>query len=63
VLHDGNALILFLVDTRGLTLEERGMAKPTAMGLDIDRAEFLAAVDRAIRTGTGAGLGVVVYDP
>lgn len=31
----------FIVDTRRLTLDERGMKRATAMGLDITRAQFL----------------------
>jgi len=31
----------FIVDTRHLTLKERGMKRATAMGLDITRAQFL----------------------
>ncbi len=37
----------FVVDTRGLTLEERGMKRATSMGLDLSRAEFLAALSKA----------------
>lgn len=36
--------VCFLVDTRGLTLEERGMDRPTAMGLDLTRSEFLSGL-------------------
>ena len=39
--------VCFMVDTRNLTLAERGMAKPTTMGLDMTRAEFLQGVARA----------------
>jgi len=35
-------MVCFIVDTRGLTLEERGMERATAMGLDLSRADFLS---------------------
>jgi len=57
----GDTLIAFIVDTRGLSLEERGMQRPTSMGLDITRAEFLR---RLGQVGVGASEGdplVVVY--
>ena len=39
--------VAFIVDTRGLTLKERGMERATSMGLDISRADFLKALDKA----------------
>jgi hypothetical protein len=56
-------LILFLVDTRTLTLEARGMKNPTTMGLDIGRPEFLAALGRASSLANGTGLRAVIFDP
>jgi hypothetical protein len=60
VLFVNNQPVGFIVDTRNLTLQERGMKKPTAMGLDIDRAEFLSALAKAARVvGTGGSAAVV----
>jgi len=55
--------ILFIVDTRGLTLAERGMKQPTTMGLDVTRAAFLAALGRAGAMAPAEGLGAVIFDP
>lgn len=55
--------ILFIVDTRGLSLAERGMKQPTTMGLDLTRAEFLAALGRASAGAPAVGLGAVIFDP
>lgn len=63
VLYDGPALVLFIVDTRALTLAERGMRLPTSMGLDIGRPAFLAALDQAGRLAAGTGLRAVIFDP
>jgi hypothetical protein len=63
VLYEGQHAILFLVDTRGLTLAERGMRGATAMGLDITRADLLRALVQAGTHAPSQGLGVVVYDP
>ncbi len=60
-LFDGRALVAFIVDTRGLTLAERGLTRPTTMGLDITRAEFLARVDR-VAPGEAPGLTAVIWD-
>lgn len=43
----GGQLVGFIVDTRGLSLAARGMQRPTAMGLDINRAAFLEAARKA----------------
>jgi hypothetical protein len=37
----------FIVDTRNLTLEERGMTRASTMGLDMNRADFLRKLDKA----------------
>ena len=37
----------FIVDTRKFTLEERGMTKPTTTGLDINRSDFMGALEKA----------------
>ena len=41
VAYRGGGPICFIVDTRELTLEARGMNRPTAMGLDLTRKQFL----------------------
>jgi hypothetical protein len=63
VLYASRSPVLFLVDTRGLTLAERGMRSPTTMGLDLSRAAFLAALARGSVTAPATGLGAVIYDP
>jgi hypothetical protein len=63
VLYHDRQPILFIVDTRMLTLAERGMRGATAMGLDISRADFLKALDLASLHSALRGLGVVIYDP
>jgi hypothetical protein len=53
--------LAFIVDTRGLTLAERHMQQATTMGLDVKRAEFLAALERAATAVPIAGPAIVVY--
>jgi hypothetical protein len=60
-IHEGRA-ICFIVDTRGLSLEERGMDRPATMGLDMTRAEFLAGLDQVARTYAADDTRVVVFD-
>ena len=43
----GNQLVAFIVDTRNLTLAERGMKRATSMGLDLTRADFLDSIAKA----------------
>ncbi len=62
VLFGNRAPILFIVDTRGLTLAARGMRGATTMGLDVSRADFLAALGRAAAAAPAAGLWAVIYD-
>ena len=62
VLYSGGALMSFIVDTRGLTLAERGMRSPTSMGLDIGRGAFLAALGRASALVPASGLRAVIFD-
>jgi hypothetical protein len=61
VIHEGLA-ICFIVDTRGLSLEERGMERPATMGLDMTRAEFLAGLDQVARTYVADDTRVVAFD-
>jgi hypothetical protein len=61
VFLEGQA-VCFIVDTRGLSLEERGLDRPTTMGLDLTRAEFLAGLDEVARMHATADTGVVVFE-
>jgi hypothetical protein len=47
VLYVNRRAVSFIVDTRNLSLQERGMVRATSMGLDITRAEFLTALDKS----------------
>ena len=51
----------FIVDTRGLSLAERHMDRATSMGLDVTRAEFLAALTRAAQAAPATGAAVIVF--
>jgi hypothetical protein len=53
----------FVLDTRNLTLAERGMQRATSMGLDLTRAEFLARLDKASVALGDKTSGVVIYSP
>jgi hypothetical protein len=53
--------ISFIVDTRGLSLADRRMRQATTMGLDLSRAEFLAALTRAAQAAPATGAAVIVY--
>ncbi len=59
--YDGAELVAFIVDTRGLSLEERGMTRPTSMGLDVTRREFLERVETA-SSALDRGFSVVLWD-
>ena len=48
--------LAFLLDTRFLTLEQRGMSRPTTMGLDLTRAQLL----ERLRADAPAADGIVV---
>ncbi len=51
----------FIVDTRGLSLAERHMARATTAGIDVTRAEFLAALARAAEAAPATGAAILVY--
>jgi hypothetical protein len=53
--------VSFIVDTRGLSLADRHMRQATTMGLDVTRAEFLAALMRASQAAPATGPAVIVY--
>ena len=55
--------IAFIVDTRHLTLAARGMEQATTMGLDITRAQLLAALTAASLEVSAAGPAILVYSP
>jgi hypothetical protein len=54
--------ICFIVDARNLTLAERGMKRPTSMGLDISRSDFLSALGRIAIYLRGKYPAIVVFD-
>jgi hypothetical protein len=58
----GGEPVCFIVDTRDLTLADRGMKRPTGMGLDVTRSEFLAALDRASPFLKGSDTGSVIFE-
>lgn len=53
--------LAFIVDTRGLTLAERQMQQATTMGLDVTRAQFIAALRDAARAAPEVGPAILVY--
>jgi hypothetical protein len=53
--------LAFIVDTRGMTLAERHMQQATTMGLDVSRAEFIAALERAAMDVPQTGPAMLVY--
>lgn len=58
--RDGR-LVAFIVDTRGMSLAERGMSRATSMGLDLTRAEFLEALARVANRWARSGEVVVAF--
>jgi hypothetical protein len=63
VLFHDRQPVLFIVDTRSLSLEQRGMTTPTTMGLDLTRAQLLKLVLRAAELAPAENFGVVVFRP
>jgi hypothetical protein len=57
---DGRPLA-YLLDTRGMTLAERGMTRATTMGLDIDRAAFLDGLAAAAAMVPGEGAWILTF--
>ena len=53
--------VAFIVDTRGLSLSARHMNRPTAMGLDISRAELLEALRSAAEAVPTRGPAILVF--
>lgn len=52
----------FIVDTRGLSLAERGMTRPTTGGIDYDRATLLRAMEAACALVEDAEDAVILFD-
>lgn len=52
----------FIIDTRGLSLEERGMTRPTTGGIDYDRATLLRAMEAACAMIEDAEDAVILFD-
>jgi hypothetical protein len=63
VLFDGREPVAFIVDTRWLSLADRGMSRATSMGLDLTRAELLARSQRAAPAESVRGISVVLFGP
>jgi hypothetical protein len=55
------APIAFIVDTRNLTLADRGMEHATTMGLDITRAQLLTALAAASESVPASGPAILIY--
>lgn len=53
--------LAFIVDTRGMTLAERHMQQATTMGLDITRAQLIAALRDAARNVPTTGPAILLY--
>lgn len=52
--------LAFIVDTRGMTLAERGMTRATTSGLDLSRAAFLAGLAELAGRVPAAGVQILV---
>ena len=57
-----NFPVCFIVDTRNLSLAERGMDRASAMGLDIKRAEFINELENSVKTFKIGSTGIIVFD-
>lgn len=53
--------LTFIVDTRRLTLREREMHRPTSMGLDVTREQFLQGLTASVPGGATEGCHIVTY--
>ncbi|MFQ5637687.1 MAG: hypothetical protein ACE5IR_06790 [bacterium] len=53
--------LCFIVDTRGLSLEERSMKRATSMGLDLSRKQFLQGLKEVASWLPSGGTGVVIF--
>lgn len=61
VLFQNREPVAFIVDTRNLSLKERGMERATSMGLDLSRADFLKALGKADLSPEGQSSYAVVF--
>ena len=53
--------LCFIVDTRSLTLQQRGMKRATAMGLDMTRKHFLEGLAKTGKSVPERGNWIVIY--
>lgn len=53
--------LAFLLDSRNLTLAQRGMQRATSMGLDLTREQFLAQLTRLAEQVPSEGTVVIVF--
>jgi hypothetical protein len=60
-LFEQGELVCYIVDTRALTLAERGMKRASSMGLDITRAEFLSGMEKTKAFLGGKTSAAVVF--
>lgn len=61
VLYVNKKPVCFIVDTRKMTLKARGMTRATSMGLDINRSDFLRALDEARRFVDPQSTAAVIF--
>jgi len=54
--------VAFIIDTRGMSLASRRMDRATSSGLDVSRAEVLAALTAASQVGPLTGAWMLVYE-
>ena len=52
--------LAFIVDTRALSLRQREMNRPTTMGLDVTRAQFLERLAASVPEGASSGCRMIV---
>ena len=52
--------VAFIMDTRGITLEERGMKRSTSSGVDMSREEFFSRLSLSQKEMTGSD-AIIVY--
>jgi len=56
-----NKPVVYIIDTRGISLAERGMSRPTAGGIDMTRAEFLTKLSESKPKETGGDI-IVIFE-
>ena len=60
VAYQNRQPLSFIVDTRGMSLESRGMQRPTTSGLDITRERFLAGLTAFAQHAPEQGVWILV---